>query len=105
MLAGGALEELQAFLTLKLDPALPLMRAHGVPELTPYLAGRATLAEATARAVLATHQYTKRQATWFRHQKLVENSAMQTIHARIGSTAQLSESFIDNLVNFIMNEG
>jgi tRNA dimethylallyltransferase len=105
MLEGGALDELRAFLALRLDPALPLMRAHGVPELTPYLAGRATLAEATGRAVLATHQYTKRQATWFRHQRLVENSAMQTIHARIGSTAQLSESFMDNLVNFIMNDG
>jgi tRNA dimethylallyltransferase len=105
MLAEGALDELRAFLALGLDPALPLMRAHGVPELTPYLRGQATLAEATARAVLATHQYTKRQATWFRHQKLVENSAMQTIHARISSLAQLSESFVDNLINFINHNG
>ena len=28
-----------------------------------------TLAEAAARAVLATGQYTKRQATWFRHHR------------------------------------
>jgi tRNA dimethylallyltransferase len=105
MLEGGALEELRAFLALGLDPALPLMRAHGVPELTPYLRGHAILAEAKARAVLATHQYTKRQATWFRHQKLVENSAMQTIHARIGSFAQLSESFIGDIINFVNGDG
>jgi tRNA dimethylallyltransferase len=101
MLEAGALDELQALLALNLDPALPLMRAHGVPELTPYLRGEATLAEASTRAVLATHQYTKRQATWFRHQKLVGNPAMHTIYARIGNFAQLSESFLQNLTNFI----
>ena len=33
MLAAGALEEVRALLDLNLDPALPAMRAHGVPEL------------------------------------------------------------------------
>jgi tRNA dimethylallyltransferase len=105
MLAAGALDELRDLLALKLDPALPLMRAHGVPELTPYLKGEATLAQAATRAALATHQYTKRQATWFRHQKLVDNSAMQTIHSRIRDYTQLSESFIVDLDNFINGSG
>lgn len=105
MLMAGALDELRDLLALNLDPALPLMRAHGVPELTPYLKGAATLAQATTRAALATHQYTKRQATWFRHQKLVENSAMQTISSRISDYAQLSESFMSNLDNFINSQG
>jgi tRNA dimethylallyltransferase len=105
MLAAGALDELRALLALNLDPALPLMRAHGVPELTPYLKGQTTLAEATARAVLATHQYTKRQATWFRHQKLVDSPAMHTIHARIGDSTQLSERFMTDLTNFINSQG
>jgi tRNA dimethylallyltransferase len=105
MLAAGALDELRDLLALNLDPALPLMRAHGVPELTPYLKGEATLAQATTRAALATHQYTKRQATWFRHQKLVYSSAMQTIHSRISDITQLSESFMANLDNFINSMG
>ncbi len=101
MLAGGALAEVEQFLALGLDPALPLMRAHGVPELAAYLRGAATLDEAQARAVLVTSQYTKRQMTWFRHQKLVEKPAMQIIQSRIGGFAQLSESFLNNLGNFI----
>ncbi len=105
MLAEGALEEVRGFLALGLDPALPLMRAHGVPELGAYLRGEISLDEAKARAVLVTHQYTKRQGTWFRHQKLVGSSAMQIIHSRIGHSAQLSESFLDDLVNFINAPG
>ena len=105
MLEAGALAEVEAFFSLGLNPALPLMRAHGVPELGAYLRGEITLAEATARAVLATHQYTKRQMTWFRHQKLVDSPAMQIIHSRIGSRTQLSESFIDGLANFILRPG
>lgn len=105
MLAQGALEEVRDFLALGLDPALPLMRAHGVPELGAYLRGEITLEDATARAVLVTHQYTKRQGTWFRHQKLVDNSAMQIIHSRIEDFAQLSERFISVLVNFINQPG
>jgi tRNA dimethylallyltransferase len=105
MLAAGALDELRDLLAQNLDPALPLMRAHGVPELTLYLNGEATLQAATTRAALATHQYTKRQATWFRHQKLVDSSAMQTIYSRIGDIAQLSESFMRGLDNFVKAEG
>ena len=101
MLRAGALEEVKQFLALGLDPALPLMRAHGVPELAAYLRGEATLDEAQGRAVLVTSQYTKRQMTWFRHQKLVEKPAMQIIQSRIGDFAQLSESFLRDLDNFI----
>ncbi len=105
MLAAGALDELRDLLALNLNPALPLMRAHGVPELTPYLQGHATLAQAATRATLATHQYTKRQATWFRHQKLVDNSAMQTINSRISDHTQLSVSFMGGLDNFVNGQG
>jgi tRNA dimethylallyltransferase len=105
MLAAGALDELRDLLALNLDPALPLMRAHGVPELTPYLKGETTLAQAATRAALATHQYTKRQATWFRHQKLVDNSDMQTINSRISNCTQFSESFTGILDNFVNSQG
>jgi tRNA dimethylallyltransferase len=105
MLAAGAVEEVAGLLALGLDSALPLMRAHGVPEIAAYLRGEIGLEAARARAVLATFQYTKRQATWFRHQKLTGASDMQTIHARIGDLAQLSGSFLGGFVNFITAEG
>ena len=101
MLGAGALDELSALLAKNLDPALPLMRAHGVPELGRYLKSEVTLEEASRRAVLATHQYTKRQATWFRHQQLVDSPAMQTIRSRIDEIEKFSESFEVDLDNFI----
>ena len=42
MLADGALDEVRALLALGLDPALPAMRAHGVPELSAHLRGELT---------------------------------------------------------------
>jgi tRNA dimethylallyltransferase len=68
MLAAGALEEAAALAARRLDPALPVMRAHGVPHLIDHLAGNATLAEAASRSALDTRRYAKRQFTWARHQ-------------------------------------
>ena len=49
MLAGGAVDEVRALVAQGLDPALPAMRAHGVPELAAMLAGRMTLEEIVAK--------------------------------------------------------
>ena len=68
MLAAGALEEVDALRRRQLDPALPAMKAHGVPWLIRHLAGEIALAEAGEGAKRDTRRYTKRQATWFRHQ-------------------------------------
>jgi len=68
MIAEGALEEVARLAARNLDPALPVMRAHGVPHLIAHLDGRLTLAEAAARAKLDTRHYAKRQFTWARHQ-------------------------------------
>lgn len=68
MIAGGAMEEVAALGQRALDPALPAMRAHGVPGLLAYLGGEISLAEAIARGKLDTRHYAKRQFTWFRHQ-------------------------------------
>jgi len=105
MLEHGALAEVRALLALGLDPALPLMRAHGVPELASHLRGEITLAEAQARAVLATGQYTKRQATWFRHRLLVPPSRMHMIHARIAGLEQFMESELAEIMSFIRPAG
>jgi tRNA dimethylallyltransferase len=68
MLAAGALDEVAALAARGLDPSLPAMKAHGVPWLMRHLAGEITLAEAAEGGKRDTRRYTKRQATWFRHQ-------------------------------------
>jgi tRNA dimethylallyltransferase len=68
MMAAGALDEVRALRERKLDPALPVMRAHGVPHLIAYLDGRLSLEEAIARGKLDTRHYAKRQFTFARHQ-------------------------------------
>ena len=37
MLNQGAIEEVKQLILLKLDKSLPIMRAHGVPEIADYL--------------------------------------------------------------------
>ena len=101
MLAAGAVDEVRALGALGLDPALPAMRAHGVPEVLAHLAGTLTLDEASARAVLHTGQYTKRQATWFRHHALAGGDETKIINARWDPCAQFSESLLDYYAAFV----
>lgn len=68
MMGRGALDEVAALRERRLDPLLPVMRAHGVPGLIAYLDGRLSLDEAVARGKADTRAYAKRQVTWFRHQ-------------------------------------
>jgi tRNA dimethylallyltransferase len=68
MMGQGALDEVAALRTRRLDPLLPVMRAHGVPGLIDYLDGKLALDEAIACGQADTRAYAKRQVTWFRHQ-------------------------------------
>ena len=68
MIEQGALDEVRALAERRLDPMLPVMRAHGVPGLLAHLRGEASLEEAIARGQSDTRRYAKRQFTWFRHQ-------------------------------------
>ncbi|MDB5652119.1 MAG: tRNA ((37)-N6)-dimethylallyltransferase MiaA [Hyphomicrobiales bacterium] len=68
MMEHGALDEVERLAARGLDPALPVMRAHGVPGLIAYLRGEETLAEAIARGQRDTRAYAKRQFTFIRHQ-------------------------------------
>lgn len=68
MLEQGALAEVEALLGRALDPALPVMRAIGVPEISALLKGEVSPEQALAAGQLATRQYAKRQYTWFRNQ-------------------------------------
>ncbi len=105
MLDAGALSEVRALLAQNLDPALPAMRAHGVPELAAYLRGEIPLPAAARRAELVTGQYTKRQTTWFRHRPLAPLERTHTIHARIAGLAQFSESERAFVLNFTQAAG
>jgi tRNA dimethylallyltransferase len=68
MLKAGALDEVRALAARRLDPALPAMKAHGVPWLIRHLNGEIALDAAAAGAVMDTRRYAKRQLTWFRNQ-------------------------------------
>jgi tRNA dimethylallyltransferase len=68
MLQAGALDEVAALASRKLDPLLPAMKAHGVPALIRHLGGEMTLEQAAVIGRADTRHYAKRQFTWFRHQ-------------------------------------
>jgi tRNA dimethylallyltransferase len=68
MMDRGALDEVKRLMALKLDPALPAMRAIGVAPLMRHLGGEIGLDAAIAEAQRDTRHYAKRQFTWLRHQ-------------------------------------
>jgi tRNA dimethylallyltransferase len=68
MMERGAIEEVEALLARNLPQDAPIMRAIGVPEISAYLKGTISRAEAIKLGQIATRQYAKRQFTWFRNQ-------------------------------------
>jgi tRNA dimethylallyltransferase len=96
MLETGAVEEVAALLARGLSPALPAMRAIGVPEITAMLRGELSREDTLARGQQATRNYAKRQYTWFRRQpphdwpRHYENSAaldqFETLFRHLGLT-------------------
>lgn len=73
------------------DPALPAMKALGVPELCAHARGEIDLEHAVGKAQRATRNYAKRQMTWFRHQ----------IAPDLTIDAQLSESVVAGIFSEI----
>ncbi len=68
MLEAGVLQEVEALRRRDLDPALPLMRAHGLRHLIAHLKGEISLSEAAELARRDTRTYARRQFTFARHQ-------------------------------------
>ncbi len=68
MIDRGAIAEVERLLARNLDPALPVMRAIGVPEIAAYLRGETDRGAMIAAGQQATRNYAKRQYTWFAHQ-------------------------------------
>lgn len=67
MFAEGQ-DEVAALRVRHLDPALPVMRAIGVPEIMAFQSQKLHESDAKNLGKLATRQYAKRQYTWFRRQ-------------------------------------
>ena len=70
MMKRGAVEEVKRLLELDLNDSLPVMRAHGVPEIKKYLANEISLEECISKGQQVTRNYVKRQHTWWNSSKL-----------------------------------
>jgi tRNA dimethylallyltransferase len=101
MLAAGALDEVAALDRLGLAPALPALKAVGVPELLAHLRGELALPAALAAAQQATRRYAKRQITWFRHQM---PTAQRLVPTGIGAQylERLKPEIFSNIRHFIL---
>jgi tRNA dimethylallyltransferase len=64
-LKGGFVEEVQGLLERGYAPELPSMSGLGYREVAQYLKGTLALDEAARQLKHATHEYAKRQMTWF----------------------------------------
>ena len=65
MIDNGAVEEVKQLLKLNLNKSLPVMRAHGVPEISLYLDKKIILKECINKGQQVTRNYVKRQHTWW----------------------------------------
>jgi len=70
MMNAGAIEEVKKLLQLDLNDSLPVMRAHGVPEITKYLKNEINLQECISKGQQVTRNYVKRQHTWWNSSNL-----------------------------------
>ena len=70
MMHEGAIEEVKKLLDLDLHDSLPVMRAHGVPEIKKYLKNEISLEECISKGQQVTRNYVKRQHTWWNSSNL-----------------------------------
>ena len=77
-------------LLLNLDISLPIMKAHGVPEIKKYLLGLTNIEECIAKSQQVTRNYAKRQITWWK-------SSMLPIHRQFN---KFPNEIDENLINF-----
>ena len=76
MIDNGAVEEVKQLLKLNFNKSLPVMRAHGVPEISLYLDKKINVKECINKGQQVTRNYIKRQHTWW-------NSTNLRIHQQI----------------------
>jgi len=70
MIEKGAIDEVKKLMKLNLDNSLPVMRAHGVPEIKNFLENNIKIHECILRGQQMTRNYVKRQHTWWNSSNL-----------------------------------
>ena len=70
MIEDGAIDEVKKLIKLNLNNSLPVMRAHGVPEIKNFLEKKITIEECIVRSQQVTRNYVKRQHTWWNSSNL-----------------------------------
>ncbi len=70
MFQEGAIAEVENLLKLKYNNSLPIMKAHGVPEIKSYLNNEVSIEECISKIQQVTRNYVKRQHTWWRSSNL-----------------------------------
>ena len=70
MIQNGAVEEVRNLLKLNYDKSLPIMKAHGVPEIRSYLNNQISIEECISKIQQVTRNYVKRQHTWWKSSNL-----------------------------------
>ena len=71
MINNGAINEVEKLLSLNLNKTLPIMKAHGVPEISAYLSKKISIDECISRSQQTVRNYVKRQLTWWKSSKLI----------------------------------
>ncbi len=103
MFAAGLVDEVRRLVRAGYDWSLPSMSALGYRQFRPWFAGEATLQEVKAAIKRATHQFIRRQYTWFRPMQDVrwldalsppfaEAKALIQAYLKDGVTSSLSAS-------------
>ncbi len=70
MIQNGAIEEVKNLLKLNYNDSLPIMKAHGVPEIRSYLNNQISIEECVSKIQQVTRNYVKRQHTWWKSSNL-----------------------------------
>ena len=89
MMKADGLAEIEALAQRHLGPALPAMKALGVPEFRAYLAGERSWEAALQAAQQSTRRFAKRQLTWFRN--------------RFGKAERIDEQFSESVFREILS--
>jgi tRNA dimethylallyltransferase len=89
-MGSGLVEEVEALLRMGYAPTLPALDGLGYRQMIEYVQGQKTLEAALAEYKTATHQYIRRQLTWFRKESRIEwipvdSSTSSVLHDRVGS--------------------
>ena len=101
MVAAGAVDEVRRLASLRLDAALPAMKAVGVRPLLAYVHGSLPLDAALRLGQQETRQYAKRQFTWFRNRRSMLSGASAYARPPTVVDAQFSERTVMEILSIV----